>query len=212
MKHFILTLVLAMLTATAAQAEKKTETVRDTVNNTVKLIETDGDDTLSITTYEGENADRVVLTTQYTVSKDSDDEGNDYFLGLHKSAWDWGILVSIVGIIFVFGLPIAIVFIIVAFRSKNRRAKYKLAEQILASGQELPQGFFDDLNVRDLRTRGFSNLFLGLGLFILLWALTEDFSVGCIGLLVLCIGLGQLVTYYTRDRKKRNDTELPEQQ
>ena len=212
MKQFILTVALAALTATAAQAEKRVETVRDTVNNTVKLIELDGDDTLSVTTYEGANAADVELTTKYTVSKDSDDDGNDYFMGINKNAWEWGILIPIVGIVFVFGMPIAIVFFALYFRNKNRRAKYKLAEQMLASGQELPKGFFDELNAHDLRTRGFSNLFLGLGLFILLWALTEEFGVGCIGLLVLCIGLGQLATYYTRDRKKRNTTELPEQQ
>ena len=63
--------------------------------------------------------------------------------------------------------------------------------------------------MKDLRSRGFSNLFLGLGLFIFLWAITGEFSVGCIGLLVLCIGLGQVTTYYTRERKNKNTTTEP---
>ncbi len=207
MKHFILTTMLALLTVTAAQAERRVETVTDSLNNVTKLIELDGDDTLSITTYEGTKAEAVGLAVKHT-SDSWDDDYDDYFMGVNKSIV--GVtLISIMGIIFVFGLPIALLFIIFYYRNKNRKAKYQLAEKILASGQPLPPNFFNDLGVKDLRTRGFSNTFLGLGLFIFLWALTGEFGLGCIGLLVLCIGLGQVATYYTRERKNKNTTTEP---
>lgn len=209
MRHLILTAVLALLTLTAAQAERRVETVRDSLNNVTKLIELDGDDTLSVTTYEGVDADNVGLTVKHTATDAwDDDDDDDYFMGVQKDLVGVTII-SIVGIIFVFGLPIALIFIIFYYRNKNRKAKYQLAEKILASGQPLPPNFFNDLGVKDLRTRGFSNTFLGLGLFILLWALTGEFAMGCIGLLVLCIGLGQVVTYYTRERKNKETTPEP---
>ena len=214
MRHLILTAVLALLTIPAAQAERRVETVRDSLNNVTKLIELDGDDTLSITTYEGVDADNVGLTVKHTATDEWDDDGDDdYFMGVQKDSMLGITLISIMGIIFVFGLPIAIIFIIFYYRNKNRKAKYQLAEKILASGQPLPPNFFNDLGVKDLRTRGFSNIFLGLGLFILLWPLTGEFAMGCIGLLVLCIGLGQVVTYYTRERKNKETTpESPAEQ
>ena len=207
MKHFILTTMLALLTFSAAQAERRVETVTDSLNNVTKLIELDGDDTLSITTYEGTKAEAVGLAVKHT-SDSWDEDYDDYFMGVSKSIV--GVtLISIMGIIFVFGLPIAIIFIIFYYRNKNRKAKYQLAEKILASGQPLPPNFFNEIGIKDLRSRGFSNTFLGLGLFIFLWATTGEFSLGCIGLLVLCIGLGQVVTHYTRERKKEETTPEP---
>lgn len=212
MKHFILTALLALLTANAAQAERRVETVRDTLNNQTRLIELEDrvvngqtvTDTLSITTYEGTDADGVNLTAGHETAWNDDD--NDYFMGVNTDFVGGVTLISIMGIIFGCGLPMVIIFIIFYYRNKNRKAKYRLAEQILASGQQLPPNFFNDLGVKDLRTRGISNAFLGLGLFIFLWALSDEFSMACIGLLILCIGLGQIVTYYTRERKDKDDT------
>ena len=203
MRHLILTAVLALAHHSRSEAERRVETVRDSLNNVTKLIELDGDDTLSVTTYEGVDADNVGLTVKHTATDAwDDDDDDDYFMGVQKDLVGVTII-SIVGIIFVFGLPIALIFIIFYYRNKNRKAKYQLAEKILASGQPLPPDFFAEIGVKDLRTRGFSYTFLGLGLFIFLWALTGEFAMGCIGLLVLCIGLGQVVTYYTRERKKQ---------
>lgn len=207
MKHFILTSLLALLAITTVQAEKRVETVTDSLNNVTKLIELDGDDTLSITTYEGTKAEAVGLPTDHSDEDPWDDE--DYVTDHVLKPIFNGTLIALMGIIFVFGLPIALIFIIFYYRNKNRKAKYQLAEKILASGQPLPPNFFNDLGVKDLRTRGFSNTFLGLGLFIFLWALTGEFGLGCIGLLVLCIGLGQVATYYTRERKNKDTTTEP---
>ena len=59
----------------------------------------------------------------------------------------------------------------------------------------------------DIRTKGIKNIFIGIGLFIFLWAITENFGVGCVGLLIMFTGFGQLVIYYTQDSNKKNNRE-----
>lgn len=100
-----------------------------------------------------------------------------------------------------------IVFIIFFFRYKNRKAKYRLVEQALASGQPLPENLFKEADSTDIRSKGIKNVFVGIGLFIFLWAITEEFGLGCIGLLVMFTGFGQLVIYYTQQDRapKSND-------
>ncbi len=99
-------------------------------------------------------------------------------------------------------VPVFIVFFVFYFRHKNRKAKYRLAEQALASGQSLPADFFrsNDL-VDDMRVKGFKNTFLGIGLFIFLLYLTDEPGIACIGVLVMCTGLGQLLIHYTQKDK-----------
>lgn len=90
---------------------------------------------------------------------------------------------------------------------KNRKAKYRLVEQALASGQPLPENLFKEADSTDIRSKGIKNVFVGIGLFIFLWAITEEFGLGCIGLLVMFTGFGQLVIYYTQQDRapKSND-------
>ena len=42
---------------------------------------------------------------------------------------------------------------------------------------------------------------VGIGLFIFLWAITGEFGLGCIGLLVMFTGFGQLVIFYSQQKK-----------
>ncbi|MCD8474797.1 MAG: DUF6249 domain-containing protein [Bacteroides graminisolvens] len=58
----------------------------------------------------------------------------------------------------------------------------------------------------DIRVKGIKNTFLGLGLFIFLWALTDEFGLGCIGLLIMFTGLGQLVIHYTQESSFNGST------
>ena len=76
-----------------------------------------------------------------------------------------------------------------------------LAEQALASGQQLPENFFKEAAATDIRSKGINNIFVGIGLFIFLWAITGEFGLGCIGLLVMFTGFGQLVIFYSQQKK-----------
>lgn len=110
-------------------------------------------------------------------------------------------VIAVTAIVFVFGLPLLIIFVVFFFRYKNRKAKYRLAEQALASGQQLPENFFKEAAATDIRSKGINNIFVGIGLFIFLWAITGEFGLGCIGFLVMFTGFGQLVIFYSQQKK-----------
>lgn len=196
----------AVMLCTLAQGKNRTVTENDSLGNKKRVIELRDTvingktvtDTLSVMTYENS-----------TSSRESED-GYKH----HSSNYDWGwnlghdtqeAVIAITAIVFAFGFPIIVIFIIFFFRYKNRKAKYRLAEQALISGQPLPANFFNNAEVTDIRTKGISNIFLGTGLFIFLWAITGKFGLGCIGLLIMFIGFGQVVIYYTQRSKKEKD-------
>lgn len=168
--------------------KKRTIELRDTVINGETVT-----DTLSITTYE----------ESVESSDDSEERKHTVTTGLTWKGLDLdkntaATIVSVTAIVFVFGLPLFIVFIIFFFRYKNRKAKYRLAEQALAKGQPLPEHFFKEATTTDIRSKGINNIFVGIGLFIFLLAITGEFGLGCIGLLVMFTGFGQVVIYYTQ--------------
>lgn len=203
MKRILLLLGLMAAICLGIQAENRT--VTDSVNGKKRVIElTDTTingqrttDTLSITIYEGSSG---------TYSDDEPYHHHNSDSGLQWVGFNFGdeapeTIIAMTAIIFVFGLPALLIFIIFYFRYKNRKAKYRLAEQALASGQQLPPDFFKEVENRDLRSRGIKNIFLGIGLFIFLWALTGEFGLGCIGLLIMFTGFGQVVIYYTQPER-----------
>lgn len=190
-----------------AQGANRTVTENDSQGNKKRVIE------LRDTVVNGQSVTDTLSITTYEDSTDSkDSEGRER----HDSHFNWNglnldrhtsqTIIAVTAIVFVFGLPLFIVFTIFFFRYKNRKAKYRLAEQALASGQQLPENFFQENATKDIRSKGINNIFIGIGLFIFLWAITEEFGLGCIGLLVMFTGFGQLVIYYTQqnnNEKKR---------
>lgn len=80
-----------------------------------------------------------VSTTHGKASFTFDSDDSDF--PFHNVSAGGGILVAIIAIIAVFGFPVFILFVIFFFRYKNRKARYRLAEQALAAGQPLPAEF-----------------------------------------------------------------------
>ena len=74
----------------------------------------------------------------------------------------------------------------------------------------------------DPRSQGIKNTFTGIGLFIFLWAITGEFGIGAIGLLVTFMGIGQWIigskqqtqgtdaprTYTTHKDEKKNQNNV----
>lgn len=207
MKRILILFGLMAVTSLGMQAGNRTVTI--TANDMKRVIELqdtviDGQrttDTLSITTYEGTDSGEADNDGTYHHRHDSS--------GPQWTGFNFGddvseTIVAITAIIFVFGLPALHIFIIFYFRYKSRKAKYRLAEQALAAGQQLPPDFFKDAKetgTKDLRNRGIKNIFLGIGLFIFLWAFTDEFGLGCIGLLIMFTGFGQVTIYYTQPKQ-----------
>ncbi len=165
--------------------------------------------------------------TDNTDSDDIDAYGN-LINGVAKSpAVSMVMLIPIIGTICGCLLIGLILFLIFYFRYKNRQAKYRLAEKALEAGKPLPEGVFvgeapsaQQSGVKPGRATNFStaerdkgiqNTFLGLGLFIFLWAITGSFGVGCIGLLVMFIGIGRWYTSieHRKDREMMNGFNQP---
>ena len=134
---------------------KKTDTKADESNTTVTVIGVD--------------------TTDMDTTAGKDD--NDLPFGNLSDTISGGILISIIAIVAVFGLPVFILFVIFFFRYKNRKARYRLAEQAIAAGQPLPENFIRENRPADQRSQGIKNTFTGIGLFIFLWAITGEFGI-----------------------------------
>lgn len=208
--RFILLATVILLSATTAQGKIRKVSEKDSLGNVKRVIELrdtviDGKsvaDTLSIMTYETEEGAEA-SDGSYAHHYDSGADWEEVFSDRVN-----GVLIPLLGLILCFGFPLFLLFIIFYFRYKNRKAKYRLLEQAIAAGRPLPPDFFKsdvvkDMAMSDIRSKGIKNIFLGIGLFIFLWAITTEFSIGCIGLLIMFTGFGQVVIYYTQDKQSR---------
>jgi len=121
-------------------------------------------------------------------------------------------LIPIVAIIFGCAVPVLIIFFIFWYRHKDKQAQYRLAEKALENGKDIPEGLFKEVQgTTDVHAKGVKNAFLGLGLGIFLWALTGEFGLGCIGFMIMFMGIGQIVIHYTQNKQKPFEKSNPEQ-
>ena len=218
MKKTLLTLASALLLSIGAQATNRIVTENDEQGNLKRVIElqdnvVNGDtltDTLSITTYENSSpANRESYSTRYSMEWDDDDWGPLAFNKIMGGTIGTAIILSTLGVCLLFLSPIIIIILVFYFRNKKRKQQYRLMEQALAAGQPLPESFLKKAmpSENDIRVKGFRNLFLGIGLFIFLLALTREIGLACVGALISAIGIGQLAIYYTRP--KNNESGQP---
>ena len=119
-------------------------------------------------------------------------------------------IIPIVAISVGCGVPLFIVIAFLWFRYKNKQAKYRLAAQAIASGQEIPKDLFKDgyssnSQNNEVLSKGIKNTCLGIGLGVFLWMLTEEEGIAAIGFLIFCMGIGQVVIAYAT-RPKGTDT------
>jgi len=184
MKQILIALLLAFTTSTVINAQKQSSIEKDSTENVKvtlsKKTDTKADESNTTVTVIG------VDTTDMDTTAGKDD--NDLPFGNLSDTISGGILISIIAIVAVFGLPVFILFVIFFFRYKNRKARYRLAEQAIAAGQPLPENFIRENRPADQRSQGIKNTFTGIGLFIFLWAITGEF-----GLLIMFMGIGQWI-------------------
>jgi len=201
MKRIIFVLMASMALCSLTLAQNKTIAAKDSVEKN-KVTVTQNDNSA-----DQENSD-ATSTAEYTDTPDTSSSNtmsfNDDFPFQTKTNGKG--LIPIIAIVMGIGLPMFIVFIAFYFRYKNKKAQYRLVEQALAAGQPIPESMFKQNLDSDIRVKGIKNTFLGLGLFIFLWALTDEFGLGCIGLLIMFTGLGQLVIHYTQESSFKGST------
>lgn len=219
MKRIFLTLIVAMTLCSLAWTQKQITTSTDSVgkakvtihkavkdksnanSSSVTVIGVDATDSVNVS--EEDNS----TSAQTSLSIHADD--GDFPLSAFGTAMGGGILISIIAILIVFGMPVFILFLVFFFRYKNRKARYRLMEQALAAGQPLPEAFLKDNKQFDQRSQGIKNTFTGIGLFIFLWAITGEFGIGAIGLLIMFMGLGQWLIGRKNDVKISDIEKAP---
>lgn len=191
----------ATILCASANGQTRKEFQTDSLNNTVTVLELkdtviDGEavtDTLASTAYYPQEA----LTVQEAPAPQV------------KASADYPIP-AIIATIGIFILPIVLVGIFFAFRSKKKREQYRLIEKAMDSGQPISDSLIKFLtkekeqNMSDSKASGIKKAFVGFGLFIFLWLLTSEIAVGSIGLLVMFIGIGQAVASRTLNPDKDN--------
>ena len=220
MKRILIALLVMMTIFSLANAQKQTTIVNDSTGN-VKVTVTKGkgkdakvnvgNTAVTVIGIDDEDADTTSVDTGKVSSSSRGSHDDDFPFNNFGDAVGGGILVAIISIIAIFGMPVFIIFVVFFFRYKNRKARYRLAEQALAAGQPLPEEFIRENKSTDQRTQGIKNTFTGIGLFIFLWAITGEFGIGAIGLLVMFMGLGQwLIGYkqHANENTKNRETAI----
>ena len=114
-------------------------------------------------------------------------------------------IIPIIAIIFGTLCPVLIIFAIFYFRNKDRNRKYKVIEKAIEAGQPIPEEIFlESTGQQDSMGKGIKKIFIGLGLFVFLWFITGDLSIGSIGFLVTLIGVGEVIAaYYKKDQPEK---------
>lgn len=144
-----------------------------------------------------------------------DDEDDDPVEGqIFNSFWDgmdansfmgMGFVLAVLIIIFVIS-PIVIIGLILWFIYKNRKNRMRLAEMAMQNGQPIPDELMPKAEETPdvVQQKGIRQICLGIGLTFLLGWVAGKIGAG-IGILVLCIGLGNLLI--ARSSKNKQDNQ-----
>lgn len=215
MKRILLALMVALTVCALANAQNRTiisndstGNVKVTVSKTKSAKANARNSAVTVVGIDASDADTTdvdsISSSHGSASFTFDVDDDDFPFGNYSGLIGSGVLITIISIVAVFGLPVFILFIIFFFRYKNRKARYRLAEQALAAGQPLPENFIKEYKPVDHRSQGIKNTFTGIGLFIFLWAITGSFGIGTIGLLVMFTGIGE---WYIGSKQSNNSQE-----
>lgn len=204
MKKILFSLVAIMLLGSTVpmEAQRHRHTPRTTVVDDTKAD--NGIEAYSDTSSTVQSID----TTAYDATADADDinDSNRFDPSRFSDPFSWfaflgtsgfvGILLTIlllgVGLLFLF-MPLIIVLLIMRYMVRRHNDRVRLAEKAMEQGQPISEGEMP-LNKKSpdyLWRRGVRNVSIGAGLALFFWFLGADPLVG-IGLLVACLGLGQM--------------------
>ncbi len=196
-------LVLAMaLGLSYGLMAANTETAEENVQPAVTTVAADSaaTQTLQADTIPSEESEAVA-------NNGTEDEADDSQSSMLEDVSDS--LVEILGVLLIFGGPVAIIVLCLVYRYKLRKHRLELAEKALAAGKELPAGILDPVTERPAERwiqKGIINLFAGLGVSIALYALAQP-ETTTIGILIMCFGAGQLLTGIVKRKYIKQDAQ-----
>ncbi|MBR1687739.1 MAG: hypothetical protein IJ710_04290 [Prevotella sp.] len=133
---------------------------------------------------------------------------DDSFLGIGaKNLTGILIVISVMLIIFVIS-PLVIIAALFYFINKNRKRRIALAQMAMQNGQPIPDQLLRESVPSDIVTyrKGIKQVFLGIGLIFFLRYFLGSIGIG-IGVLVLCMGLGNVIISKTASRPTADSGE-----
>ena len=212
-----LTMIFALMLTLATAFAAPVITVQDTLDVPVPTDEVEVfSDTTSI--------DSVAAGSAWSDEQGEEDEWEDEWGGSsHHGLWsvsyslnDLGIDVDdiigmafalcVVAILFLLA-PAIIIGLILYFVYKNRKDKMRLMEMAIKDGRQIPLDVLGTPypNHNNLWDKGIKQIFLGVGLAILLWVIFGKLGLA-IGALVALIGCGNVViAHNAKERQKKQD-------
>ncbi len=193
MKKYLITTILLLAFTIGVGAAPQTDSVDETgLATQASAIEAFSDTTDTATAHFTASAQ---TNTVFDDPDDMFDQTIRKLFSIQGEAVQGMLFIIIVLSILFIIAPIAILALLFYFIYKNRKQRLQFAEQAMKNGQSIPNEFVNaqpSATDNDLRTKGIRQLFLGIGLMILLGNVAGNIGLG-IGALIACIGLGNLV-------------------
>ena len=121
-------------------------------------------------------------------------------------------LIPILFIVFVMAAPIiliaVIVIVLITSHYSSKKRKYALMQAAINSGQPISADVIKELeSVKKKKNRldgAILNISFGIGIFVLFWV-TIDIEMACVGLVFVFVGIGQLVSYYLKKQEENRE-------
>lgn len=202
MKKAIFNLLVALALAISFPITVSAQEEANGINQTEQIeSQTAPDSTLVKEAEEKSQLDETKLNLNQEIKK----------LALERTKNKGLALIPIIAIIFGTLCPVLLIIAIFYFRSKNQSRKYAVIEKAIESGQPIPEKLFIEVAEQsDALNKGIKRTFVGIGLFIFLWLITGEITIGSIGLLVMFIGLGEMIAAYYTKKKTPEETQTSE--
>lgn len=233
MKQTFITLLLVLTLGTihVAQAQRHRHTPRtETVSHKAKAsdrshkaaaekAQNGGIEAFSDTTSSADDTvDTAVVDTTYTSGyhvQEDDFNESPWFVKAITGALGVGAVIFallIVVLVFLFLVsPFIIIILVLRYLIRRHNDNVRLAEKAMESGQAVPSGAkiakHRTYSNEDQWQRGIKTASIGLGLMALFWFIGAEQLVG-VGVLILCMGAGQMLIGRT---SRRNESPIYEE-
>ena len=203
-KNIFLAMIVALMSTAICPAQEG-ESTKEGIAAVEEIVSDNGtnnDANNSNTTTQHRSGSWTVTYTNDTISSEDAEELLEELLEEHEGlaklmgglagvgAATGGLLIAALVLFCIFGLPILAIILIIwlivraSRRSSNNAGQAVMQNEVDATGRD-----------RALFNKGVRNVCLGIGLAIFLGIWMGDFGVG-IGVLVVCIGIGELLVDY----------------
>ncbi len=128
------------------------------------------------------------------------------------------ICVILIPTLCLFGLPLLIIWVIARNRRKRERERNELIKSLAESGKDVSVLLDEQIKENkttthrhnDTYNKGIRNVCLGVGLGLMLYLITHATEVASVGVLITCIGVGQILSSRHSDTETNHAAESKE--